>query len=525
MSDRDFNDGVHDDEDRFTFLVLRYLDGANSPQEDAALAAELSGDAERRRQFVAICERATLLREALVIDGASRLSETPMAALPDPPPCDASSPSLGFLGGLGFSGGVLPGVPGLQVLLFAALLLAGVAAIGVRGWVTGGPRQTVRDVADANSDRHRSAPVVIGPSGPSPRASLPPVAARLVAAECQWVDPQLALGKGALLVAGQKLELASGRVEIVFQSGAEVKLHGPAIFEIQSANSSFLTIGRLSARAATPEAHGFTVHSRTAATVDLGTEFNVVASDDGHSQIGVVAGAVEVQLTNGQQRRRLGVGESIEVEPGTPSVIARIEPGAGTPAFKFPTIEPPSRNDYADVSQGHAHIRVLRGRPMDGSCGSAPVEVLLDGKGQSSGSAPRESFFFERGSSGLILLDLGKSIPVKKVNTYSWHDCDFVLDHTRATQKYYLYGSSRATPPETEGNLAGAGWTLIAQVNTDEFFGFPQGADRPAQQAVSIMATDSGSIGKYRYLLWDVRPTNNLATFYGEFDVFRADTD
>ena len=77
----------------------------------------------------------------------------------------------------------------------------------------------------------------------------------------------------------------------------------------------------------------------------------------------------------------------------------------------------------------------------------------------------------------------------------------------RATQKYYLYGSSRATPPGADGNLAAAGWTLIAQVNTDEFFGFPREAARPAQQAVSITATDGGPIGEYRYLLWDVRPT------------------
>ena len=144
-------------------------------------------------------------------------------------------------------------------------------------------------------------------------------------------------------------------------------------------------------------------------------------------------------------RRRLGVGQSIEVEPGTPSVIARIEPGEGTPAFKFPTIEPPSSHDYADASQGHARIRVLRGRPH---FDSGPVEVLLDGKGQSKPDSPRESFFFNQRHSGMILLDLGQKIPVKKVNTYSWHHrLDLPRDHTRATQKYYLYGSSRATPP------------------------------------------------------------------------------
>ncbi len=449
-------------------------------------------------------------------------------AVPPVAPHDApSAPPFSFLRDVGRQGwGFLTD----HTLLFgvlAALLLAGSAAIAVRGWSGGHRGQIAQGSAVA---LHSEAPPPVSaagnPSGDSARSWPSPFVARLAAADCQWVDPEAALGEGALLSAGQKLELASGRVEIVFQSGAEVTLHGPAIFEIQSANSSFLTIGRLSARAATPESHGFTVHSRTAATVDLGTEFNIVASDDGHSQIGVVEGAVEVQLANGRERRRLGVGESIEVEPGAPSVIARIEPGEGTPAFKFPTIGPPSANDYADASQGHAHIRVLRGRI---AVESGPVEALLDGKGQSKPDSAEESFFFDDNTTGMILLDLGRRIPVKKVNTYSWHRQEKIpLDHLRATQKYYLYGSSRATPPGADGNLAAAGWTLIAQVNTDEFFGFPQWAARPAQQAVSITAVNGGPIGEYRYLLWVVRPTRSdevgaiatANTFYGEFDVY-----
>ena len=376
---------------------------------------------------------------------------------------------------------------------------------------------------------------ILSPASPSSRSHIAgaqpfPVSpsapvARLVAADCQWVDPKSALGAGASLAAGRKLELASGQVEIVFQCGATVTLRGPAIFEIQSDNSSYLTIGRLSARADTPQAHGFTVHSRTASTVDLGTEFSVVASDDGHSQIRVVEGAVDVRFASGHQSRRLGAGQSLEVEPGTPSVIARIEPGEGTADFRFPTIEPPSGRDYADASQAHAHISVLRGKPK---CDSGPVELLLDGKAQSRADAPEESFFFEDNTSGLILLDLGRKIPVKKVNTYSWHQHHLKPDdHLRATQKYYLYGSQRARPPGAGGDLAAAGWTLIAQVDTDEFFGVPRLDARPSQQAVSITAPDGGPIGEYRYLLWDVRPTlwknensHSANTFYGEFDVY-----
>ena len=440
-------------------------------------------------------------------DGGDVLVEPPVPQFPGGGAASpASSPAAGLFGDLLRWGENLPGMR-----MFVWLLA------GFVGMLVGLPVILALLAALGLSSRPATPPAAVAPAA---------FVARLAAADCQWVDPESALGEGALLIPGQKLELASGRVDIVFQSGAKVKLHGPTIFEIRSANSGFLTIGRLTARADTPESHGFTVHSRTAATVDLGTEFNVVASEDGHSQIGVVEGAVEVQLANGSQRRRLGVGQSIEVEPGIRSVIARIEPGENTPAFKFPTIEPPSADDYADASQGHAHISILRGRLHRGS---GPPEVLLDGKGQSKADSPGESLYFDdNNASGLILLDLGEKTPVKKVNTYSWHQSwELPEKHVRATQRYYLYGASGATPPDAEGNLAAAGWTLIAEVNTDEFFGFPHWAARPAQQAVSITAADGGPIGEYRYLLWDVRPTRSEVashnfdnTFYGEFDIY-----
>jgi hypothetical protein len=487
--------------------------------------------------------------------GPTRPAPAPSAPgvpIPSAPTVDDSPPSspvLGFLGDVTQGALHFPGAwTGSLVLLIGALTLLVVFEVAVRGihvhvdrqaategkeQEPGSTRQVVAAERSAESAtqgrestnvRRTSGEAREGASAPG----LPAPAARLVAVDCEWVDRKLALATGALLPAGQKLELASGMVEIVFQCGADVKLQGPAIFEIQSTNSSYLTMGWLSARADTPRAHGFTVHSRTASTVDLGTEFTVMASADGHSQIRVVDGAVDVRFVSGLQSRRLGAGQSLEVEPGTPSVIARIEPGDGTPAFRFPTIEPPSNHDYADASQGHAHISVLRGKAKRDS---GPVEVLLDGKGQSRADAPRESFFFHDNTSGMILLDLGRKIPVKKVNTYSWHQHHLIPgDHLRATQKYYLYGSPHDTPPGADGDLAAAGWTLIAQVDTDEFFGLPRLDVRPAQQAVSITASDGSSIGEYRYLLWDVRPTHwahqadhSANTFYGEFDVYRMD--
>ena len=191
------------------------------------------------------------------------------------------------------------------------------------------------------------------------RSSLPderPVVAHWTASDdCRLARPVDA-SPGGSLKAGQRLELASGSAKVRFDCGAEVKLSGSAIFEIDSAKTCSLSLGRLTARAESPQAHGFTVALPTASVVDVGTGFDIVARADGHSRIHVAEGAVEVRMASAQTAYRLEAGQDMEIEPGNPAVTARIEPGDGTPAFHFPTIEPPSDKDYADASQGRADI-------------------------------------------------------------------------------------------------------------------------------------------------------------------------
>ena len=151
---------------------------------------------------------------------------------------------------------------------------------------------------------------------------------------------------------------------------------------------------------------------------------------------------------------------------------------------------------------------------------------LFDGKGQSSADAPQESVFFAANVSGQILVDLGGLKQVTKVNSFSWHrNRGRDDDHVRATQKFALYGFAGDTPPSSNSPLSSQGWELIGRVNTDEFFNVGEPRSRPEQQASSITAA-RGTIGRYRYLLWDIRPSPNESgakednTLYGEFDVY-----
>ena len=114
-------------------------------------------------------------------------------------------------------------------------------------------------------------------------------------------------------------------------------------------------------------------------------------------------------------------------------------------------------------------------------------------------------------------LDLGSAIEIAQVNTYSWHP------NTRGPQVYRIWasdGSDANFNPEPKGKIdpITCGWKLITIVDTRS----KQAEDDGGQYGVSI--TDaSGSLGKFRYLLFDCYVTETADdygnTFYSEIDV------
>jgi Peptidase of plants and bacteria len=185
-----------------------------------------------------------------------------------------------------------------------------------------------------------------------------------------------------------------------------------------------------------------------------------------------------------------------------------------TAAFTFKTVPSPSPNDAAT----QAKFIIVDGKA---DANSGDVDKLQDGKLPTEADQPDENFFFEAdGDGGRLQVDLGHAVNIKQVNTYSWHT------DTRAPQIYKLYAADGTATnfnaaPKKEISPDQCGWKLIATVNTK-----PKTGDSGGQYGVSIANSD-GNLGQYRYLLFDISPTEHDDafgnTFYSEIDVIDAD--
>jgi len=86
-----------------------------------------------------------------------------------------------------------------------------------------------------------------------------------------------------------ELTLVRGLAEITFDNGAIVIVEAPAVFDLESSQSMFLTSGRMSA-VVSEYAIGFTVNTFSGSIVDLGTEFGVSVEGDGTCELHMFEG-------------------------------------------------------------------------------------------------------------------------------------------------------------------------------------------------------------------------------------------
>ncbi|HOM60131.1 MAG TPA: NPCBM/NEW2 domain-containing protein [Anaerohalosphaeraceae bacterium] len=116
-----------------------------------------------------------------------------------------------------------------------------------------------------------------------------------------WAEKNLQaeLKNGARLsTKSAPLRLLEGTVKIRFDNGAVLVLEGPAEFLILAPDHVQLPSGSLYASIG-PEAFGFTVSTKNAKVVDLGTEFGIQAHQSGDSEVHVVKGKTVVAASDG----------------------------------------------------------------------------------------------------------------------------------------------------------------------------------------------------------------------------------
>ncbi|MEM7602044.1 MAG: hypothetical protein AAF357_11600, partial [Verrucomicrobiota bacterium] len=157
---------------------------------------------------------------------------------------------------------------------------------------------------------------------------------------------------------------------------------------------------------------------------------------------------------------------------------------------------------------------------------SAPVSVVINGRAQQNHDDPEESFFFSEDTTGYILFDLRKTIPVTSIHTYSWHRNREKPESTlRAVQRFTVWGAEKIRPAGLPDSDNSRGWKRIARTDTDIFFQVDRQAERPPQQACRILPAGE-SLGEFKYLLFEVLPTSDdedvpaRHTFFSEIDIF-----
>ncbi len=190
------------------------------------------------------------------------------------------------------------------------------------------------------------------------------------------------------------------------------------------------------------------------------------------------------------------------------------QPTDSPQSLPFKRITPPAADDAATM----AKVLVADGR-LHGQSGGP--QVLVDGKLPKTNDTPPENLFFiAKSIEGRFLFDLTRPINIKQINSYTWHA------HERSAQIFRLYGASGQEPnfdpsPKFGIEPAKAGWTLIADVNTNPA-PWPRGIT-----GISLHQKDAAkTIGSYRFLLFLVFPNEvhdgQGHTFFSEIDVIEA---
>lgn len=215
---------------------------------------------------------------------------------------------------------------------------------------------------------------------------------------CQWAEgmPRSTFYDRARI--GQAFHLEAGLLEITYDTGFKAILQGPVQYEVTSASGGFLTAGRLTGKATTERARGFTVHTPTAAVTDLGTEFGAEVARDGRVETVVFSGEVKLTATTAEgpsgpeQVLRAGqaaqvvstAGEADPADPPPAPTIEVIEAIEAIDPERFArSMPPPPERVLISASQGNGSFEepVVGPSYFDAEASDPAVRVYAKGPG------------------------------------------------------------------------------------------------------------------------------------------------
>ena len=205
------------------------------------------------------------------------------------------------------------------------------------------------------------------------------------------------------------------------------------------------------------------------------------------------------------------------------------------PAWDFKTIHRPSKS----AASRNATVTIVG--QAEPSC-LAP-SALANGVMPQQTRLRRDFFTFANGTDGgLIVMDLGKVIPIAEINSYSAHGpvggttWAEEFDGVRGPQVYSLYGSAAANPDPLV--LEGRDWVRIVELDAR-----PQqtGGKWGGRWGVNVRDGAGALLGHFRWLVWKVKPTLAMPaaghepkrgttnpewsnTWFAELDVHTPDT-
>ncbi len=175
----------------------------------------------------------------------------------------------------------------------------------------------------------------------------------------------------------------------------------------------------------------------------------------------------------------------------------------------------PAADDEADTSRNpRALVRYVPayGRPhADAGATGLDLPRLNDGKSAVTADDPANSTWFDTKGNSRVLLDLGASIDLARINVFSWHS------GALSPQRYTLWAADGDMAPDADQADLSRGWTKLAQVDTTSL-------GEGGKHGSSINARD-GAIGRHRYLLFDLpanKPEWSRSGFLSEIDVYAA---